>query len=357
MSIIQIKFHTIDQRDKVYSLLGLAAECQDTSKLPVSLRPDYSISVTQVYQQVARFLLEDKCSLAILTRIRGTSGSLTRRQRQYDFTDLPSWVPDWSDFRVFNRGIRTSLSWIEYSDTSKSPRLGYPKHYIASAGLELKLHKTVKSSVLRVSGMRLQEVVRVLPFNKENYSNQEFKRHFALPMTRVCEAAISLLTEGHILNWTNHFIKTTTAEQYCLSGRVWDQSFKDGLAYLYNLFLVNEARMSFFISKSGNENAMTLLQHLSDGGKLEEYAALAANYCFNRSFIITSAGQMGIGPSDTRIGDTVSVILGGGVPYIIRRHGASWAFVGESYVQGLMNGEAIQAYKQGVIPEEILEIR
>ena len=102
---------------------------------------------------------------------------------------------------------------------------------------------------------------------------------------------------------------------------------------------------------------MALLQRLSDGGELEEYAALAGNYCFNRSFMITSAGQMGIGLSDTRIGDTVSVIRGGGVPYIIRQQGASWAFVGESYIQGLMNSEAIQAYKEGVIREEILEIR
>ena len=70
----------------------MAAECQDASKLPLSLRPDYGISVLQVYQQVARFLLEDKCSLDILTRTRGASGSLTRRQRQYDFIDLPSWV-------------------------------------------------------------------------------------------------------------------------------------------------------------------------------------------------------------------------------------------------------------------------
>jgi hypothetical protein len=121
---------------------------------------------------------------------------------------------------VFNRGIRTSLSWIDYSDTSKPPRLGYPKHYIASAGLELKLHNAGNSSVLRVSGMRLQEVVRVLPFNKESFSNQEFKRILALPMARICEAAISLLAEGRILSWTNHFIKTTTAEQHCLSGRV-----------------------------------------------------------------------------------------------------------------------------------------
>lgn len=101
--------------------------------------------------------------------------------------------------------------------------------------------------------------------------------------------------------------------------------------------------MLFFISQSGDEKAMDVLWLFSDGGESEEYAVLARNYCFNRCFIMTSAGRMGIGPSDTCVGDTVAITFGGGVPYIIRPRGASWDFVGESYVQGLMNGEAIQA--------------
>ncbi|PVH70822.1 HET domain-containing protein [Cadophora sp. DSE1049] len=357
LSITQIKFHATDQRDKIYGLFGLAAECQDASKFPESLLPDYGISVIQLYQKVARFLLERHRCLAMLTRTRGTSGSLTRRQRQYDLAGLPSWVPDWSDFRVFNRGIRTSLSWVHYADTSKSPRLGFPSRYNASAALELNLHDTADSSVLSVSGIRMENVVRVVSFNEENVSVPEFKGVFASLMVRICNAAISLLAEKDILSWANHIIKTTTAEQHSLGGRVWDQTLKDGLAYLHDLLLDNKAQMSFFISKSGDGEAIDVLQLLSDGGESEEYAALARNYCFNRSFIITSAGRMGIGPSDTRVGDTVAVIFGGGVPYIIRPQGASWAFVGESYVQGLMNGEAIQACQQGVAQKEILYIQ
>lgn len=80
MSITQIKFHASNQRDKVYSLLGLAAECQTSSRIPESLLPDYTISVEQTYQKVSRFLLTSKSSMAILTRAHGTPGSLTRKQ-------------------------------------------------------------------------------------------------------------------------------------------------------------------------------------------------------------------------------------------------------------------------------------
>ncbi|RDW58633.1 heterokaryon incompatibility protein-1 [Coleophoma cylindrospora] len=357
MSITQIKFHATDQRDKIYGLLGLAAECQDASKFPETLLPDYDISISQLYQKVARFLLKRSRSLAMLTRARGTCGSLTRRHRQYDLTGLPSWVPDWSDFRVSNRNIRTSLSWVDYKDTSKPARLGFPTQYNASAALELNFHDTADTSVLRMSAIRIDNVVQAVSFNTENSSVLEFKEEFALSMTRICDKATSLFAGGDILSWAKRIVQTTTAEQCRLGGRTWDQTLKDGLAYLYTLLLDNKAQLSLIISKSGDTKAMNSLQLLSDGGDPEEYAALARNFCFDRSFIITATGCMGIGPSNTFIGDTVTIILGGGVPYIIRPKGASWVFVGESYIQGLMNGEAIQSCQQGFLQEEILDIR
>ncbi|PQE12520.1 Heterokaryon incompatibility protein [Rutstroemia sp. NJR-2017a BBW] len=357
MSITQIKFHATDQRDKVYALLGLAAEFQNASELPDSLRPDYSMDVPQLYQRVAHFLLQHNSSLAILTRTRGTSGSLTRRQRQYNFAEFPTWVPDWSDFHVFNREIRTSFSWIHYSDTSEAPRLGFPKQYGASAGRSLILHNEMNRALLRVSGIRVEKIIEVVPFNKEIVSNQDFKQAFASLMAKVCGVAISLLGKKSILSWATQFIKATTAEQHSLGGWTWDKGLTDGLAYLYNLLLHNEAQRLFFISKSGDDKAMSLLKQLSAGGEPEQFAALACNYCFNRSFMITSAGRMGIGPSDTHLGDTIAIIFGGGVPYVMRNQGSAWVFVGESYIEGLMDGEAIQACQQGVIQEEILDIR
>lgn len=50
------------------------------------------------------------------------------------------------------------------------------------------------------------------------------------------------------------------------------------------------------------------------------------------------------------------VFLGGGVPYIIRSRGSEWSFVGEPCIEGFMNGEASQAYKKGLVLEEIVDI-
>jgi len=58
---------------------------------------------------------------------------------------------------------------------------------------------------------------------------------------------------------------------------------------------------------------------------------------------------MGLGPWDTKVGDKMSVLLGLNVPLIWRgkkediREG--WEVVGEIYVHGIMDGEAIEEWK------------
>ncbi|KAF6823015.1 hypothetical protein CPLU01_11639 [Colletotrichum plurivorum] len=332
MSYTQIKFHASDQRDKVYGLLGLAAECQDDASFPEALRPDYNIDVAELYAKVGRYLLESGSSLAITTRCRGTSGSLTRQGRRHELPRLPPWSPDWSDFRVFNDRIRTSFAWIDRSGSSTSVTLGYPTQYRASAGLGVKLHPEGKDpSSLRVSGFRVDEVTRAIPFNTEMLKMDEFWPQFAARYSLVTEAAISGVLNEEIEDWAVSFIKTTTAEQHRLAGRSYEQSIRDGLAYLRQHVLQNDSQLSLFNLKSRSQDGLDLLRRLSKNGDPEEYEALARNFCFSRCFFITASGRMGTGPSDTQVGDTISVILGGGVPYIARRKlddKGGWVFVG-----------------------------
>jgi hypothetical protein len=58
---------------------------------------------------------------------------------------------------------------------------------------------------------------------------------------------------------------------------------------------------------------------------------------------------MGLGPSDSRPGDAVAVIFGGQVPYVLRHEKEHFLFVGESYVQGLMKGQALDLCDLGKV--------
>lgn len=75
-----------------------------------------------------------------------------------------------------------------------------------------------------------------------------------------------------------------------------------------------------------------------------------------RSFFTTNTGYMGLGPAYTEIGDVVCAIPPVNVPFILRPKGNRYQLVGESFVLGIMDGEAIQEYRQGRLKMEEFEI-
>lgn len=351
ISVTQTKYQSSDQRDKVYSLLGLAADCQDISTVPRDLFPDYGISVKQVYLKVSRYLIKKTGSLALLSRTRGTDGSLTRRRRQCDFHDFPSWLPDWSDFSVRGMELRRSLSWIDYSDVSKPAQLTYPKTYNASAGLAAQLHDCHDSEILRIGAFKVDRIAKAYCMNEDDVVNSEFIQRFASVILRICWMTAPLLVTDDLESWAEKLVRVSSADQPAIRGREPGQCLKDGMAYLLALVLGDKGLRDVLPPSAVNQ-----LLSASKDGDPEMYAAEARHFCFNRSFFVTSVGRMGIGPSDTRLDDVVAVLPGSGVPFVIRcrEKAEGWLIVGESYVDGLMSGEAIRR-EQGRLQEEVLD--
>jgi hypothetical protein len=62
-----------------------------------------------------------------------------------------------------------------------------------------------------------------------------------------------------------------------------------------------------------------------------------------RVFCMTEDGYMGLAPNGGRLGDRIGIILGCDVPFILRQVGNEWKLVGECYIHGLMDGEALRS--------------
>lgn len=74
-----------------------------------------------------------------------------------------------------------------------------------------------------------------------------------------------------------------------------------------------------------------------------EQASNTVRICRSRYFLITERGYLGLGPMTLEVGDIVCVLLGGNLPFILRRQeNDEYRLVGESYVHGLMDGGAMQ---------------
>jgi len=75
--------------------------------------------------------------------------------------------------------------------------------------------------------------------------------------------------------------------------------------------------------------------------------------------MLTKKGYMGWAPDNvygepenqTRIGDLIAVIFGCSTPIVFRPNGGTFQVVGEAYVQGLMDGEALDLLAEGEVKQ------
>lgn len=343
ITAVSAKSHATDQRDKIYGLLGLASECSDDDNIAIeALRPTYDGDVAKVYSRVALFLIQRTKSLAILTRTTGLSPDARDSQRRYHMDGLPSWVPDWSDAIVTEREMAKSLAWLDHSSPNDAPKLGFPRQYRASANLPVRLLDSHNPALLRLVGLEVDTVLSAEQCKIDSFS----PRHSFLPLLRLWHIALQYQPRNaDMIEYLKTWVKVTTAEHHELGGTTADQEVKNGAAYI--------------VKHSGGANYVSQdLMDLANGGMPEAFESLAHNFCFNRKFIITKAGRMGIGPCCTEPGDVVSVLFGGEVPYILRADGTeSLSFVGESYIHGLSNGQAIDAWKNGEFREQVFSLQ
>jgi hypothetical protein len=80
---------------------------------------------------------------------------------------------------------------------------------------------------------------------------------------------------------------------------------------------------------------------------MKERALCSVNAMVGRRVVVLGDGAVGLGPAAAREGDVVVVLFGGVVPFVLRPveredEEKCWRLVGECFVPGLMQGEAVE---------------
>lgn len=76
---------------------------------------------------------------------------------------------------------------------------------------------------------------------------------------------------------------------------------------------------------------------------VRSYGVHAVAKCHNKSLFLTHRGRIGVGVRGAKKDDVVVIARGGTVPYVVRRVGdGTFRFVGEAYVHGVTDGEAVE---------------
>lgn len=94
---------------------------------------------------------------------------------------------------------------------------------------------------------------------------------------------------------------------------------------------------------------------LLSGYAWQQFMIHAAQACQGRRFFPTTSGYFGLGPAAMGAwgGKNIfcCILFGASVPFILQKHGNIYRLVGEAYVHGVMNGEAIDMWKRGELKE------
>jgi hypothetical protein len=88
--------------------------------------------------------------------------------------------------------------------------------------------------------------------------------------------------------------------------------------------------------------------HNPDSAQFEKEAYYA---CEQRRLFWTEKGLYGLGPHCMQVGDIVVVLYGGNTPYVLRPREDEYIFMGQAYVDEIMNGELFQGSASDALEE------
>lgn len=314
-----------DPRDKIYALLGLSKH---------DIEPDYSQSPESIFIEFALQTLGVATNkFAKLEAINGepplASDPDFRRAivllscagRQNQRLSLPSWIPDWTT-TLASRPLIFGLNETRYSAGGK--RLGvFDWRY--ETGLHL--------SGILLDTVQIAGKVKV-DFDPQSIANTNNIDSHAL-IARWWQEAQQLAskridTSPGSTPYTDAFERMRRRLYLCRHGYyVGEPSHR-----------MQHGRRGSLLDDSSEGTPPSSTPNTTHSAT----QTLTLGPTRGRVMMVTSTGFVGLAPHGTREGDVVFVVRGIDVPLVFRANGdddASYELVGEGYVQGVMEGEAL----------------
>ena len=263
-----------------------------------------------------------------------------------DDKSLPSWVPDWGN-------------------NSGRILIGFRDVWFRAAGDTAPFFNIQKSvNLLNIKGLELDAIeTSSVRFRNKHFDFRQLQGEQAsgkiLPRlwNEICQFSHFDPKHDYIGGGSAllAFCQVLSAGCFLMIGG--SKEFRRGyLSIPSNMWLKHGA--AYLTRVLGGTNLIAEdVKKAGEGGDAFAFSHSARTVCHTRSFFRTAKGYYGIGPSELELKDIVVVLFGGTTPYILRQTEQGYNFVGECYVHGLMNGEAIAMMERGELEEKTFEIR
>lgn len=368
------------------------AERRDKSQSPLKQLPlslievDYSKTTEEVYRDMVLDLIDRTKSLEILTAVQHNPENTSNL-----FT--PSWVPRWDYF--VNTPILGLYNGDHFASANKDAIVKPPPPNVQNT---LTVRGTLITRIMHHTellestsfDLPSPEILAGTSSPDEDQDRQERLRNKPNPIAETWKSYLAnedpesypflplYFVDGYAMynraasNMYNAFMRTWVAGKNM--GKVDGFDLKaDSSAYSEHLHWGPEGypkSSSFESWVSNNDNnshqdsTSAIMKEAQDRLRWKRYRDSAALVCNKRKFFFTKKGFFGIGPGALRNGDFVAILLGADVPFVIREvlndYDDEWEqrlreaenmpipmnrkfkLVGECYVDGLMQGQAVK---------------
>lgn len=289
--------------DYVYGLFGM---CPDRDSLSRYVDVDYSKSATEVFIQVSRYLYT--CHPTLMLCLANRSAHMN--------ANVPSWVVDWTATLDFPMSYVTNLD-----GTLKSSGL-----YSASDGLHTDCFRII-DNVLQLHGFQIG-TVSISGWD----TSEELRQDDSDPV--------------HQASWLrayDEFIQYCSGTRICFTDSVvWRLPIADQDSHIRRR--ISGCMMPAFqevLTCAKNGTAADTFANLSDQAELYRHANNLIR--IRRVPFLTTDGKLGIGPKHLGSSDAVFIVGGVDTPFIFRKvSDGQYRIVGECYLYGVMDGEAVE---------------
>ncbi|KAK4220784.1 heterokaryon incompatibility protein-domain-containing protein [Podospora fimiseda] len=289
--------------DKLYGLCGLA---RDVGPGKLNITFDYSTPFGDVYTDFARSVLLTSGNLDIFCAL---SARVTTADRS-----IPSWVPDWRSeaFAPFT---------LIYQRTGQ--RDSYDRGmilFLATSASTSKLRFDSSGKSLCLEGFTLDDIVCLGEPSKDGESEAE-GRHV-------------------LLNWRNKIARCTTRWRY----KPTDQRMVDVFYHTITMgnverYLDNPLQEYRRFDRALRKKSKSLRDVMGS-------FFYAGRFMANRRMARTRDGYLCLVPQTAAVGDEIALFTGGALPLVVRKTTSdSWQMIGDTYVHGIMMGEAYDEAK------------
>ncbi|KAN0110618.1 HET domain containing protein [Hyaloscypha variabilis] len=387
-----------DPRDRVYATFGIVKSiinsCPRTEPVKLSAKelpiPDYAKSAKEVYTEFAMWLFKVSDTIIPLAMVED------RSKRSPGLIDvLPSWVPD---FSVLNLPTPSFLGWANLWQAAKGEEIGIPllldgrilivkaAYFDKVRGVAAPIESTFsKECIYSILGL-------VEPFAGSQYPLLPMSYIDALWRTLIMDSEIS--TTGALIHParpgrrqrfprmvqrmllkelifqvaqdpTIFKCSGRTDEEHALragfeehlkalfslkkdSPSDWFGSFEDFL-HFYVIFLRRESRFAPRDITHIQTAIATLSKRDSPGraemlSRIGRFRLATEKAMMHRRLFITATGCIGLAGQSVAVGDEVWIVAGLTTPVVLRRsQSGRFKWMGEAYVHGIMQGEAVRS--------------